>query len=124
MSATAGSLYFSEIAHFVPCSLCWWQRILIYPLAVIIPIGIIKKDRFIPLYILPFSVLGFLVALYQNALAYGWIPENLVACEIGIPCSVKYIDLFGFITIPFLSLAAFLIITVCAVTALRKGNYE
>src|SRR3954447_19609693 len=105
--ATLGSLFFSEYSHFIPCRLCWFQRIAMYPMAVILLIGAIRRDfRGAALYALPLPVLGAIVSIYHV-----WIenhPEDETAgCTIGAPCSTKWIDKFGYITIPTLALTAF-----------------
>ena len=112
-AAMAGSLFFSEILKFPPCVLCWYQRIAIYPLVLILPVGIIKKDKNIGAYALPMTIIGWFMALFQNLLYYKIIPEQLAPCEPGVSCTTKYIEYLGFITIPFLSLCAFTIIIAC-----------
>ncbi len=107
------SLYFSEILKLPPCVLCWYQRIALYPLVAIIPVGILKKDKNLPLYVLPLSIAGMLIALYHNLLYYGVVSESITPCSTGVSCTTKYFELFGFITIPLLSLAAFVLITIC-----------
>ncbi|HEU5103460.1 MAG TPA: disulfide oxidoreductase [Roseiflexaceae bacterium] len=108
--ATCGSLFFSEVLGWLPCILCWYQRILMYPLAILLAIGIIRRDRGLHLYVLPFSVLGIGVSLYHYLLIKtNWFPPP--ACAVDIPCTVDYLNWFGFINIPFLALTAFLIIT-------------
>ena len=106
-----GSLYFSEVLGLVPCSLCWYIRILMYPLVLIIGLGIIKKDRHFYDYALPLSVIGGAIALYQNLLYYNLISEQLTPCTFGISCVTRYISLLGFIDIPLLALFASIIIT-------------
>jgi disulfide bond formation protein DsbB len=120
--ATLGSLYASEIAHFPPCVLCWYQRICMYPLVVIIAVGILKKDRWMPLYVLPLSIIGMLIGLYHVLLYYQIIPESVAPCIQGISCTTKYIEWFGFVTIPFLSLSAFVIITILIFLSWRYSN--
>ncbi len=110
--AVVGSLYFSEITKFPPCTLCWYQRICMYPLVIILSIGIWKKDKNVPYFVLPLSIIGILIAIYHNLLYYGIIPESAAPCILGISCTTKYIEWFGFITIPLLSLTAFIIITI------------
>lgn len=107
------SLYFSEIMKLSPCVLCWYQRIALYPLVAIIPVGILKKDKNLPLYVLPLSIVGMIIALYHNLLYYGIIPERIAPCTFGISCTTKLIEWFGFITIPMMSLTAFILITIC-----------
>ena len=111
--STLGSLYFSEILQFPPCVLCWYQRILMYPLVIIIPIGILKKDQNFPLYVLPLGILGIIVALYHNLLYYNIIAESATPCIQGVSCTTKFIEWFGFVTIPLLSLLSFIIIVIC-----------
>ncbi len=110
--ATLGSLYLSEIRGFPPCGLCWYQRIFMYPLVLILGIGIVRQDRYIRSYILPLSGIGLSIALYHNLLTYGVIAEPLLPCMAGISCTTRWINWFGFITIPFLSAVAFAIITI------------
>lgn len=119
--ATLGSLTFSEVLKLPPCVLCWYQRILMYPLIAIIAIGILRKDKGIYLYVLPLSITGFLIALYHNLLYYGIIPESIKPCQLGVSCTTRQIEWFGFITIPLMSLIAFAIITACMLIY-RKVN--
>lgn len=111
LTATLVSLYFSEIENFYPCILCWYQRILLYPLVVILLVGWIEQDEFLPKYVLPFSIGGMLLSLYHYLIQWGLFSGDGV-CVVGVPCSVRYINWAGFITIPFLALVAFSIITI------------
>lgn len=111
LSATLGSLFFSEVLLFPPCVLCWYQRIVMYPLVVILAVGIYTQDRHVIRYVLPLSVVGLLIAFYHNLLYYHILPESVAPCTMGISCTTKQIEWFGFITIPLLSLIAFAIIT-------------
>lgn len=113
--STAGSLYFSEILGFPPCVLCWYQRIAMYPLVLIIGIGIIKKDKYIHYYVLPLSILGGIISVYHNLLYYKVLPDSIASCISGVSCTTKFIEWFGFVTIPFLSLLSFVIITVAMI---------
>jgi disulfide bond formation protein DsbB len=109
--ATLGSLYFSEVRHFVPCTLCWYQRILMYPLVLLLGVGTYRQDEKVFGYTLPLSIAGMVVATYhvldQNIPGFG----GLGVCSGPVPCNVKYINWLGFISIPVLSLTAFTIIT-------------
>ena len=107
LGATAGSLFFSNILNFPPCVLCWYQRIFMYPLALILGVGILAKDTKVHLYVLPLAAIGWVIALYHNLLYYSLIPDSITPCTSGISCTTKFIQYLGFITIPFLSLAAF-----------------
>lgn len=121
--ATAGSLYFSEVRDLPPCVLCWYQRILMYPLTVIIAVGILRLDRSLPLYVLPLSLAGIAVASYHNLLYYGVIPEDVVhTCALGISCTTRQIEWLGFITIPLMSLTAFAVITALMATYLALSR--
>jgi disulfide bond formation protein DsbB len=114
--ATCGSLFFSEVLGWLPCVLCWYQRILMYPLALIIAVGILRRDERWYWYVLPFSTLGAGVSLYHYLLVKtDWLPPP--PCVDGIPCTVEYLNVFGFINIPFLALTAFLIISFMAVAS-------
>jgi len=105
--STLGSLFFSEVMGLTPCILCWYQRILMFPLAMILLVGLFPLDKNIIKYALPFAVLGVLFTLYHLALFYGFVPEGLKPCSQGIPCDDDSMILFGFLPIPWLSLAAF-----------------
>ncbi|WP_124726970.1 disulfide oxidoreductase [Staphylospora marina] len=121
LAATGGSLYFSEILGFIPCSLCWVQRIFMYPLAIVLGIAAYRRDRSIIPYALPLSVIGGCVSLFHYLLQK--VPSMALTfpCRVGVPCSQNYIDWFGFITIPFLALTAFIMITVFLWLARERG---
>ena len=108
--AIFGSLYFSDIKGYEPCVLCWYQRICMYSLFPIIIISTLRKETKIYQYILPISFLGFIIALYHNMLYYGII--KTIFCTTGISCTSRYVDYFGFISIPFMSLIGFTIIII------------
>lgn len=114
-----GSLYFSQILNLPPCSLCLIQRGLMYPLILIMGIGLWKKDRWLPYYVLPFSVLGLLVSGYHNLLVWGLAPADLIICSVQLPCTIQEFSLLGFLTIPLMSFIAFLIITVSMIIYIR-----
>ena len=107
--ATLGSLFFSEVMGFLPCPLCWYQRICMYPLAVILPIGLLRRDRGVATYVLPLAVIGITISSYHLLVERGFIEESR-ACKVGVSCAVRYINWFGFITIPLLAFTAFAII--------------
>jgi disulfide bond formation protein DsbB len=110
LTAMLGSLYFSEIARFIPCTLCWYQRILMYPLTIIILVGIIERDEFLPKYVMPLSIVGMGASSYHYLLQLGVFGHSS-GCTIGVPCNSRYVNYFGFITIPFMALTAFTLIT-------------
>ncbi len=123
-AATLGSLYFSEIRHFIPCTLCWYQRILMYPLSIILLIGIICRDQGIAYYVLPFSGVGILLSSYHYLIQKTVIFSTSTACASGVPCTATWINWFGIITIPFLALIAFILITLAMVFFLSQGQEE
>ena len=111
-AGTLGSLYFSQIMNLPPCSLCIIQQGLMYPLVLIMGIGLWKRDRWLPYYVLPFSIVGLIVSGYHNLLVWHIAPADLIVCSVQLPCTIQEFALLGFITIPLLSFFAFLIITV------------
>lgn len=122
-AATLGSLYFSEIRHFVPCLLCWYQRVLMYPLTIILAVAVIRKDRNVAYYVLPISILGFIVALYHYLLQMTPLADvTPVACSAYGPCRQVQALFLGFVTIPFLSLTAFTVITILMIITLKFKN--
>jgi len=108
-----GSLFFSEVMQYPPCALCWYQRIALYPLVIILAVGIILKDKRVKAYGLPFCVAGLAIAAYHNLLYYGIISETLAPCSQGVSCTDQQFEMFGFITIPMLSLCSFAAIGIC-----------
>lgn len=107
------SLYYSEILHLPPCNLCWYQRIFLYPIVPLTIVGILRKSKDLPLFILPLSTIGGIIAFYHTLLQYDLVRETLLPCQLGISCATKQIAYFGFITIPLMSLLAFILITAC-----------
>lgn len=109
--AFTGSMYLSDIAGYPPCTLCWYQRILMFPLVLLFMVAIIKRDWKIYVYVLPLTILGWIISLYHNFLYYDIIPElSISPCQNGVSCTTKYIEIFGVFTIPLLALIAFTII--------------
>ena len=101
-----GSLYYSEIVHYAPCSLCWYQRIAGYPLVAILLIAAVRRDRNVRVYALPLVLIGGLIAAYQYLL--GYLPTTeILGCSIDVSCTERYIWEFGFVDFPFMSLVSF-----------------
>ncbi|MEK5069657.1 disulfide oxidoreductase [Sporosarcina sp. FSL K6-1508] len=122
--AMFGSLYFSEIKGYIPCELCWYQRIFMYPLTLILGIGTFQNDSSVKKFVIPLALIGgsisFMHYLEQKIPGFGGIKP----CVSGVPCSSQYINWFGFITIPFLALVAFVIITFCMFLIKSKKSIE
>ncbi len=109
--AMLGSLYFSNVRHYTPCLWCWYQRILMYPLALgVLPIGLLRRDEELPYFSLFFSGLGMAASTYHYLLQKtNWFLSGS-SCDPAVPCNMQYINWAGFITIPFLALSAFTLI--------------
>ncbi|MCL5432699.1 MAG: disulfide oxidoreductase [Patescibacteria group bacterium] len=110
--ATLGSLYFSEIAGFIPCRLCWFQRIFMYPQSVLFLIAYIKKDKNIFNYTLYLSLIGAVISLYH---IYVQRFVTVAVCAIGESCTTNFFTYFGYITIPVMSLTAFILILILSI---------
>nr|WP_316572508.1 disulfide oxidoreductase [Neobacillus sp. YIM B06451] len=122
--AMFGSLYFSEIRKYEPCVLCWYQRILMYPLALQLGIATVKKDYRFTLYSAWMSAIGMMVSAYHYSLQkLPFMAEAAPACG-RVPCTGQYINWLGFITIPFLALMAFTLIFICSMVILKKNKGE
>ncbi|MGM7719223.1 disulfide oxidoreductase [Metabacillus sp. Hm71] len=120
--ATLGSLYFSEILQYTPCDLCWYQRIFMYPLVIILGVGVFKKDASIALYSLILSAIGGCISIYHYSIQkIDFLGEKSISCGI-VPCTGEYINWLGFITIPFLALVAFIIIFSTSLLILKKAG--
>ena len=115
-TATLGSLYFSEVAHFVPCTLCWYQRIAMYPLAVLTVVAAVRKEN-LSVYVRVIASIGLVIS------AYHWLLERFPSidagvCSAAVPCELVWFERFGFITLPFMAFTAFA--AVLAVTTLPR----
>ena len=115
--STLGALFFSEVMDLPPCVLCWYQRIFMFPLAILLPIGLFPFDRKIIRYGLPLALGGWLIALFHVLLAGGLIPESIRPCTQGVPCTEVQIEWLGFLTIPLLSFLAFSVISALLIAA-------
>ena len=118
--STLGSLFFSYIMEFAPCVLCWYQRICLFPLVIILATGLFPLDKRVIEYSLPLAIAGWITAFYHNLLYSGIIPQDLQPCSKGVSCTEKYIDLLGFLTIPMLSLISFSIIITLLILLKRR----
>ena len=108
--ATGGSLFFSEVANFIPCELCWFQRIFMYPLTIVTLLAAIANDHRAARYLLPLPVIGAGIAVYHILVEEG-VVEQTNACLVSAPggCAVKWVDEFGYVTIPVLALTGFIL---------------
>lgn len=117
--ATLGSLYFSEVMKFIPCDLCWFQRIFMYPQVILLGLAAIRKEYGIARYSLMLSVIGGTISLYHYLIQkVPFFQDHAIVCG-RIPCTGDYINWIGFITIPFLALTSFIIISVLSMLMIR-----
>lgn len=120
--ATGGSLYFSEVLGFVPCVLCWYQRILMYPLIILLGIATYRQDKTISTYVLPLSFIGLVISAYHILIQTFPNLASEASCKAGVPCTVDSLNLFGFITIPMLAGTAFLLISLSLLLMRKSQN--
>jgi len=116
-----GSLYFSEVAKFVPCKLCWYQRICMYPLALILLIAAIRRDRGVRFYAGPLAAVGLVIAAYHTWIQAYPPTGGTSFCTLDAPCTERYVWEFGFVGIPFMALTGFAFILTMMVV-LRSGG--
>ena len=108
---TLGSLYFSEVAHFTPCKLCWIQRIAIYPLSVTLLVAALRRDRNVAWYVVPVAAIGAGFAVYHTQLQ-AYPSQHSSFCTTTEPCTVRYVWELGFVSLPFMALSAFVFVIV------------
>lgn len=120
--ALFGSLYFSEILQYEPCSLCWYQRIFMYPLVLLLGIAYVRRDNIISLYAMVFAGFGAIISLYQVAIQkIPFFADRAVDCG-RVPCTEPHINWLNFISLPFLSFVAFIIIFICCFIVWNKSG--
>lgn len=118
-TSALGSLFFSYVMEFPPCVLCWYQRIFLFPLVIILAVGLFPFDKKVIKFALPLAVAGWLTSAYHNLLYAGIIPESIQPCTQGVSCTEEYIKLFGVFSIPMLSMLSFSI-TIVLLFILRR----
>jgi disulfide bond formation protein DsbB len=110
VTATLGSLYYSEIADFIPCRLCWYQRIFMYPMAIVLPIAAFRRDFGVRVYMMAFPVIGLGISIYHYLVQNVPSLSDSGSCDVTAPCSAAYVETFDFISIPFMAGCGFLLI--------------
>ncbi len=124
LTATLGSLYFSEIRGYEPCTLCWYQRILMYPIVIMTTVAYIQKNAKIAVTTAVFSCIGAATSLYHYSLQkLDFLHDSAPSCGV-VPCTGQYINWLGFITIPFLALTAFVLIAAISFYLLKVLKEE
>jgi disulfide bond formation protein DsbB len=108
---TIGSLIYSEVIHFVPCRLCWFQRIAMYPLSIILLVGALRREAVVKFYALPIALIGLAISIYHNVVQFFPSLEG-GSCDPLNPCSARSIAVLGFIDLPFMAGAGFIVISV------------
>jgi disulfide bond formation protein DsbB len=121
--ATGGSLFLSQVAGFVPCEMCWFQRICMYPLSLLLLFLAWHGDNRSARYLVPFPVIGAGVSIY-HLLIENHVVATPAQCQVGAGCTVKWIDYFGYMTIPTLALTAFVLLTVLLGLAAASGDED
>ena len=120
--STLGSLFFSYVMEFAPCVLCWYQRICLFPLVLILARGLFPFDPKASKYALPLAGVGWCLAAYHSLLYAEWIPADMQPCTQGVSCTEVHIKLFGFLSIPYLSLIAFTLLSTILIVLQRRTS--
>ncbi len=120
--ATVGSLIYSEVVNFEPCLLCWYQRIAMYPMAVVLLVGAIRREAVVKFYALPLALVGLGISIWHYLIQTFPSLSSGASCDPDVPCSAKYVDVFGFISIPFMAGAGFTLIAVLLLLYVKAGK--
>ena len=118
--ATLGSLFYSDILGYTPCKLCWFQRIFMYPQAILLGVAFFRRDNRVLEYVLWLSGIGFLIAAYHYLIHIGLLPGSCAVTGISVSCSQRFVMEFGYITIPMMSLTAFALTFLISLLAIRS----
>ena len=119
-TAMAGSLWFSEVANYAPCKLCWYQRIAMYSIAVVSLVALVRREaRTVAPYVLVLALVGLTVSTYHYLLEW-WPTLESGVCSADVPCTTIWFRKFGFVTLPFMAGVAFVSTALVAVTG-RKS---
>lgn len=119
--ATGSVLFIGEVMGMTPCVLCWYQRIAMFPLALVLGMSLYAADRRGAVYALPMALAGLVIAGYHSLLVAGLVPKAWVPCTAGVSCANQKLSIFGDVQLPWLSFAAFAAITVCLLGYLRRN---
>ena len=118
---TLGSLYYSKVQGYVPCELCWYQRICLYPWSVILGIAAWRRDASIKLYAVPVLCIGIVISAYHSWIQ--WFPPTSTSfCTIDAPCTTKFVNEFEFVTLPFMALSAAVFMIALLLASDPSGN--
>jgi disulfide bond formation protein DsbB len=120
-AATSGSLYYSESVGFVPCEFCWFQRVIMYSLLVILAVAVVTRDRIPARYVVALATIGLGLSIYHYQLQL--TPEQGSVCSTGVPCTIRYVEQFGFVSIPFMAGCGFLAILLLYLARWRAARF-
>ncbi|MCY4663948.1 MAG: disulfide bond formation protein B [Acidimicrobiaceae bacterium] len=118
--STAGSLYYSEVAGYLPCEMCWYQRICMYALVPVLAVALVRRDRWGGWYALPLAVAGLGLSVYHYQLQL--FPDQGSTCDASAPCAYQWVDSFGFASIPFMAGCGFVGVAGLALLSIRSGR--
>lgn len=122
LAATLGALFIGEVMLMLPCQLCWYQRIFMFPLVLVLGMACWSDDRRGAVYALPLALVGAAIAGYHTLLVAGLIPQAWIPCSAGVSCADQKLEILNGIPIPWLALAAFVAIAVLLTLFLRKTS--
>jgi disulfide bond formation protein DsbB len=117
LTATTSSLYYSEVVEFIPCEFCWFQRIAMYPLAILLTVALVTRSRLDSRYIVTLATIGLGLSIYHYQLQL--FPEQAGTCSGFVSCTDKNVNQFGFVTIPFMAGCGFVTILLLQVAEWR-----
>lgn len=120
--STLGAIFLGEVMGLTPCVLCWYQRIAMFPLVLILAAGLFPLDAQVVRYALPLTAIGWAIAVFHLLVSEGIVSEAMTPCTAGVPCSQQLIEWFGFLTIPMLAVAAFSVIGALLTTIYYKAS--
>ncbi len=122
LGALVASMVLSTVYSLIPCELCWYQRILMFPIPLLLGIAILRRDHLVHWYVLPLSIVGMAVASYQSLLQWGVVGESSLTCNGLVSCADAQVEFLGFLTIPFGAFLVFSGITVLMVAQAKYGK--
>ncbi|MFC7421859.1 disulfide bond formation protein B [Iodobacter arcticus] len=121
-SSTLGALFFGEVMGMPPCTLCWYQRIFMFPLAIFLPLALFPLDTKVARYALPLALIGLGFAVFHWFLQLGFISPSASPCAQGSSCSEVEAEWFGFLTMPLMSVCAFALISISLFATFVQGK--
>ncbi|MCU1393942.1 MAG: Disulfide bond formation protein DsbB [Ilumatobacteraceae bacterium] len=119
-TTTAGSLYYSLGADFLPCELCWYQRICVYPFSLVLLVAAWRRDRQVWRYVVPVALVGLVISIYHTQLQA--FPDQHTFCSLNNPCTTRYVWELGFVSLPFMAMSAFVLIITLALVATQSAK--